>query len=215
MAQIFPPWANKAPAYAAGALALAAIIVPLFVWYYFSPKYTDVGYQPRQPVPYSHKLHVGELGMDCRYCHAGVEVAAVASVPPATVCMNCHQLVKRDSELLAPLRASFESGTPMRWVRIHKLPEYAYFDHSIHVRAGVGCSSCHGDIAQMEEVAQAEPLSMAWCLDCHRNPDPHLRPEDQIFVTDWQPPEDQLAYAAEVRQSMKIAPPEDCSACHR
>ena len=215
MAQIFPRWANKAPAYAAGAAALLAVIVPLFVWYYFTPKFTDVGYQPRQPVPYSHELHVGELGLDCRYCHAGVEVAAVASVPPTKVCMNCHQLVKRDSELLAPLRASFESGAPLRWVRIHKLPEYAYFDHSIHVRAGVGCSSCHGDIARMEEVQQAQPLSMSWCLACHRNPDPHLRRSDQIFATDWQPPEDQLAFAAEVRQEMKIAPPEDCSACHR
>lgn len=215
MAQIFPRWANKAPAYAAGAGALAAILVSLFVWYYFSPEYTDVGYQPRQPVPYSHKLHVGELGLDCRYCHAGVEVAAVASVPPTKVCMNCHQLVKRDSELLAPIHASIESGAPMRWVRIHKLADYAYFDHSIHVRAGVGCSSCHGDIAQMEVVRQTEPLSMAWCLDCHRNPDPHLRPSDQIFVTDWQPPEDQLAVAAELRQETKIAPPEDCSACHR
>ncbi len=215
MAQIFPRWANKAPAYAAGAGALAAIVVPLFIWYYFSPKYTDVGYKPRQPVPYSHKLHVGELGLDCRYCHAGVEVAAVASVPPTKVCMNCHKLVKRDSELLAPIRASFESGTPMRWVRIHKLPQYAYFDHSIHVRVGVGCSSCHGDIAQMEEVQQAKPLSMSWCLDCHRNPDPYLRRSDQIFVTDWQPPEDQQAFAAEVREEMKIAPPEDCTACHR
>lgn len=215
MAQIFPRWANRVPAYAAGAAALLAVVVPLFVWYYFTPKFTDVGYQPRQPVPYSHELHVGELGLDCRYCHAGVEVAAVASVPPSQVCMNCHQLVKRDSELLAPLRASFESGSPMRWVRIHKLPEYAYFDHSIHVRAGVGCSSCHGDIAQMEEVQQAEPLSMAWCLACHRNPDPHLRRSDQIYATDWEPPEDQLAFAAEVRQEMKIAPPEDCSACHR
>lgn len=215
MAQIFPPWANKAPAYAAGIAALAAIVVPLFVWYYFSPKYTDVGYQPRQPVPYSHKLHVGELGLDCRYCHAGVEVAAIASVPPTKVCMNCHKLVKSDSELLAPIRASFQSGTPMRWVRIHKIPEYAYFDHSVHIGAGVGCSSCHGDIAQMEEVQQAKPLSMGWCLDCHRNPDPYLRPPDQIFVTDWQPPEDQLAFAEQVRQTRKIAPPEDCSACHR
>ena len=215
MAQIFPRGANKAPAYAAGIVALAAVFLPIFIWYYFSPKYTDVGYKPRQPVPYSHKLHVGELGLDCRYCHAGVEVAAAASVPPTKVCMNCHQMVKRDSPLLEPIRASFASGTPMHWVRIHKLPEYAYFDHSVHIGAGVGCSSCHGDIAQMEEVRQAEPLSMAWCLDCHRNPDPYLRPKDQIFVTDWQPPEDQLAFAAEVRQERKIAPPEDCSACHR
>ncbi|MCH9651108.1 MAG: cytochrome c family protein [Deltaproteobacteria bacterium] len=215
MAQIFPKWANKLPAYSVGGIAVAAMIAPLFVWYYFSPEYTDVGYQPHQPVPYSHKLHVGELGLDCRYCHVGVEVAAVASVPPTQVCMNCHQLVLRDSEKLAPIRKSAETGDPMRWVRVHKVPEYAFFDHSVHISAGVGCSSCHGDIGDMEEVRQVEPLSMGWCLQCHRDPDPHLRPPEQIFNTRWVAPENQLALAAEIRQSREIAPPEDCSACHR
>jgi len=196
-------------------VAAVALVVPLVIWYYFSPEYTDVGYQPHQPVPYSHKLHVGELGLDCRYCHAGVEVAAVASVPPTQVCMNCHQLVARDSELLEPIRASFQSGKPMRWVRIHKVPEYAYFDHSVHIGAGVGCASCHGDIGAAEEVQQVEPLSMSWCLDCHRDPSPHLRPEDKIYDTAWVPSEDQPTFAAQVIADREIAPPEDCSACHR
>jgi hypothetical protein len=215
VAQIFSDRANRVPIYLAGGLAVVAVVLPLFVWYYFSPEYTDVGYQPTQPVPYSHKLHVGELGLDCRYCHAGVEVAAVASVPPTQVCMNCHQIVKRDSPLLEPIRNSFATGRPMNWVRVHKLPDYAFFDHSVHIRVGVGCSSCHGDISAMEVVQQAKPLSMSWCLDCHRNPDPYLRPADQIYDTTWEAPEDQLAFAAQVKESRGIAPPEDCSACHR
>lgn len=215
MAQIFPERANRVPLYLLGGVAVVALILPAFIWYFFSPEFTDVGYQPEQPVPYSHALHVGELNLDCRYCHAGVEVAAAASVPPTQVCMNCHNLVLRDSEKLAPIRDSLASGEPMRWKRIHKMPEYAYFDHSVHIGAGVGCSSCHGDVAAMEEVHQVEPLSMAWCLSCHREPDLHLRPADEIYNTKWQPPEDQMAFAAQVREQRTIAPPEDCSACHR
>lgn len=215
MAQIFPEWVNRLPVFVAGIGGLLTPLVVLGVWYYFSPEYTDVGYQPEQPVAYSHALHAGELGIDCRYCHIGVETAAVASVPPTSVCLNCHKLVKRDSELLVPIHQSAERGEPMLWQRIHELPDYAYFDHSVHIGAGVGCSSCHGDIAAMEVVQQAEPLSMAWCLDCHRNPDPHLRPADQIYNTAWKPGADQLVAAAELRAERQIAPPEDCSACHR
>jgi hypothetical protein len=215
VAQIFPRWVNGVPLRLAGGAALTALLVPAFIWYFFSPEYTDVGYQPVQPVPYSHKLHVGELRLDCRYCHAGVEVSAVASVPPTQVCMNCHRLVKSDSPLLAPIRASLSEGRPMRWVRVHKVPGYAYFDHSAHVGAGVGCSSCHGDIAQMEVVRQVKPLSMSWCLDCHRDPEPHLRPMNEIFNTAWIPPDDQAELAVQMREERRIAPPTDCSGCHR
>lgn len=215
MPQIFPKSANRAPLVALVALLVPGLVAPAVVAYYFSPEYTDVGYRPEQPVPYSHRLHAGELEIDCRYCHAQVEVAAVATVPPTQVCMNCHALVKRDSPLLEPLRRSRETGTPMQWVRVHKVPEYAYFDHGVHVRAGVGCASCHGDIASMEVVTQQEPLSMSWCLDCHRDPAPHLRPRDQITNMRWKPPRNQLELGRERLEERRLAPPEDCSSCHR
>ena len=215
MPQIFPEWTNKAPLYLLGGLGAVALPVPLLIWYFFSPEFTDVGYQPTQPVPFSHQLHAGELELDCRYCHAQVEVSAVASVPPTQVCMNCHQLVVRDSEKLAVIRDSMSSGQPVEWVRVHKVPEYAYFDHSVHIGAGIGCSSCHGDIRSMEVVTQMKPLSMSWCLDCHRNPAPHLRERDQITNTTWKPGKNQMAFAAQVTEQLQIQPPEDCSSCHR
>jgi hypothetical protein len=193
----------------AGALAVGG------VWYYGSPRYTDAGYRPEQPVPYSHALHVGDLGLDCRYCHVSVERSAVANVPPTQTCMNCHRVVLRDSAKLAPIRASLEQGKPMRWVRVHNLPDYAFFNHAAHVNAGVGCASCHGDIHRMEVVMQVQPLSMSWCLDCHRNPAPHLRPEDQVTNMDWFPPKDHAEFARKAILDRGIAPPVDCSGCHR
>jgi hypothetical protein len=192
-----------------GALAVGG------VWYYGSPKYTDAGYRPEQPVPYSHALHAGELGIDCRYCHVSVESSAVANVPPTQSCMNCHKVVKRDSPLLAPLRASFDAGRPMRWVRVHNLPDYAFFNHAVHVRAGVGCVSCHGPVHRMEVVQQVEPLSMSWCLDCHRNPGPHLRPPEEVTNMEWFPPKDHAAFARQAIADLGLRPPVDCSGCHR
>lgn len=215
MAQIFPKWANQTPL-ALGAVAAGIGLMAIGLgWYYFSPEFTDVGYEPEQPVPYSHALHVGELGLDCRFCHASVERSAIASVPATEVCMNCHHIVKRDSPVLAAIRDSASSGSPMRWIRVHKVPEYAYFDHSAHLGAGVGCSSCHGPIHQMEVVRQVEPLSMAWCLDCHRNPDDHLRHVDEITDMDWLAPANQAELAAQFKAERNLAPPEDCSGCHR
>ncbi len=215
MPQIFPEWTNKAPLYLVGGVAAVALVVPPLIWYFFSPEFTDVGYRPEQPVPFSHKLHAGELALDCRYCHAQVEVSAVASVPPTQVCMNCHQLVARDSEKLAVIRDSLANNQPVEWVRVHKVPDYAFFDHSIHIRAGVGCSSCHGDIRNMEVVTLQEPLSMGWCLECHRNPEPHLRERDQITNTTWKPGKNQVAFASQVIEERQIRPPEDCTSCHR
>jgi hypothetical protein len=185
------------------------------VWYYGSPRYTDAGYRPVQPVPYSHALHAGELGIDCRYCHVSVESAAVANIPPTSTCMNCHKLVKRDSPLLAAIRESSDKERRMRWVRVHSLPDYAYFNHAVHVRAGVGCASCHGKINEMEVVMQVQPLSMSWCLDCHRNPSPHLRPTEEVTNMEWFPPKDQAAFAERAILEKKLAPPVDCSGCHR
>ena len=215
MAQIFPRSLNRLPLY----LALVGILVPstavAFVWYYFSPKFTDVGYRPEQPVPYSHKLHVGELRLDCRYCHASVEYSTVANVPPTQACMNCHKLVARESEKLKPIRDSAASGRPMRWVRVHMLPEYAYFNHRAHISAGVGCVSCHGRIDEMEVVQQEQPLSMSWCLDCHRNPTPNLRPLSEITNMTWRPARDAAARERQLASLRPVHPPQDCTGCHR
>jgi hypothetical protein len=215
VAQIFPEKANRVPLYLLAGVVVGGALVTLVVWYYFSPEYTDVGYRPEQPVFYSHALHAGELGLDCRYCHAGVEVSTVASVPPTSVCMNCHRLVGRDLPAVQPLLESAAEGRPLRWVRVHDLPDYAYFDHALHLRAGVGCSSCHGDVRAMEVVTQVEPLSMGWCLECHRDPAPHLREMDELTDTAWAPPEDQAERAAAFIEARAIAPPTDCQGCHR
>jgi hypothetical protein len=215
VAQTFPRWTNELPLRIAAAGLVAGILLVGAVWYYFSPRYTDVGYQPEQPVAYSHKLHAGDLGINCLYCHATVDRAPVAVVPPTQVCLNCHRTVKRDSPALAAIRESFSTGRPMQWVRVHNLPGYAYFDHRPHLRAGVGCSTCHGRIDEMEVVAQAQPLSMGWCLDCHRDPDPYLRAEHEVTAMDWTPREDQLELGARIREAKQIRPPLDCNGCHR
>jgi hypothetical protein len=153
--------------------------------------------------------------MDCRYCHIGVEVSAFATIPPTQTCMNCHTLIKTDSEKLAVVRDSWTSGEPIQWIRIHDLPDYAYFNHSAHIHAGVGCISCHGNVAEMETVMQVKPLSMGWCLDCHRNPEMYLRPVDQVTNMKWTPPDDQLILARKIIEEKKLKPPVECSGCHR
>ena len=215
MAQIFPEWTNRLPKYIAAIVAFTGIVITGLVWYYFSPRYTDVGYRPKQPVPYSHKLHAGDLGLDCRYCHTTVEVSPVAIVPPTQTCMNCHNDVLPESETLLPIRESYAKKKPMEWVRVHNLPDYAYFNHSRHVNSGIGCASCHGNVAQMDVVMQVEPLSMGWCLDCHRNPEKHIRPVSEITNMNWQPPADQAEFARRFRKEKNISPPTDCSGCHR
>lgn len=215
MAQTFPKWANIVPLFLAVGAVVAGISVVSFVWYYGSPKFTDVGYRPKQPVAYSHKLHAGDLGIDCRYCHVNVERAAVASVPPTQVCMNCHVLVKSTSNKMVSVNESWSTGKPIKWVRVHNLPDFAYFDHSIHIDRGVGCITCHGNVAQMVEVTQSEPLSMSWCLDCHRDPGKDLRPVESVTDMKWQKPDNQAEFAASVIEEKKIDPPVDCSGCHR
>jgi hypothetical protein len=213
--QIFPRSLNKLPLLVGVGALLGVVAVTFFIWYYFSPKFLAVGYTPEQPVPYSHRLHVGQLGMDCRYCHVNVERAPYAMVPPTETCMNCHQVVKTDSKLLEPIRHSWDSGEAMQWVRVHKLPDYVYFDHSVHVTAGVGCVECHGRIDQMEQVRLVKPLSMGWCLECHRDvrekqgDSEHIRPVDQVTNMQWvrQGPVDKLP--------RKLNPPENCWGCHR
>lgn len=159
--------------------------VPVVVGIGMSPEATDVGYQPIQPVPYSHALHVGKLGMDCKYCHNTVDQAAFAAIPPTQTCMNCHTNIKTTSQALAPVRESWATGKPVEWVKVHDLADFSYFNHSAHVNKGVSCVECHSRIDHMEVVYQAKNLSMSWCLDCHRNTQDHLRPVDQVTNLGW------------------------------
>jgi hypothetical protein len=212
---VFPRWTNRlrnlAPIIALGGLTYVIVLVALI----FGPRATAIGYAPEQPVPYSHALHVGELGLDCRYCHNTVEGSAHAAIPPARTCMNCHATVKAESELLAPIRASFETGEPVAWVRVHDLPDFVYFDHSAHLNAGVGCSTCHGRVDRMEVVSQQEALTMGWCLDCHRNPAPHLRPRRAITNATWIPEHEPELVQHSLVEEYDVTPSTSCSTCHR
>ena len=221
MSKIFPKSANRLPLQIIVFLVIVAGVVTAAATYYATPKYTRIGYAPVQPVPYSHALHVDKLGLDCRYCHSNVEKSGVANLPTAQTCMNCHSQVKTDSPLLAPVRAAYQSGEPLQWIRVHQVPDYVYFNHSVHVNRGVSCVSCHGQINQMETVYHAKSLSMGFCLDCHRNPQPNLRPLDQITNLNWIP--DQIMidgkahadWANEFVKNNKIKPPQSCTGCHR
>ncbi|MFC1555776.1 cytochrome c3 family protein [candidate division KSB1 bacterium] len=215
MSQIFPEWSNEIPKYLFAGVAFILIATAGFIWYYFSPEYTDSGYRPDQPVKYSHKLHAGDLGIDCRYCHTTVETSPVAAVPPTQTCMNCHKLILPESEKLLPVRESFATGDPIEWIRVHNLPDYAYFNHSAHVESGVGCISCHGNVAEMEIVMQVEPLSMGWCLECHRDPGKNLRPLSEVTNMKWIKTENHDEFAGRFILEHNISPPTDCSGCHR
>lgn len=212
-------------------VAVVAIIGPayagLIVLYGFSPLATDVGYAPQQPIPYSHALHVGQLGMDCRYCHITVESTAHASIPPTQTCINCHSSaygIRRDSPALQPLLEAFygvggrpeTAGLPIPWVRVHDLPDYVYFDHSAHVNRGVGCVECHGRVDRMEVVYQAKPLSMGWCLECHRDPAPRLRPLSEITNMSWVSPGGDLGSRLMQEYNIRsVQYLQSCSLCHR
>lgn len=199
-----------------GALLVVVPVYAIGVLYYGgSPQTLNVGYSPAQPVPFSHALHAGELGMDCRYCHNTVDKAAHAAVPPTATCMNCHERIASDSNKLLAVRESYATGQSVPWVRVHDLPDYVYFNHAAHVARGVSCVSCHGRIDKMEEVYQVETLSMGWCLDCHRNPEPHLRPADLVTDLDWVPGEDPEVLGKRLREQNNINPSTDCSTCHR
>ncbi len=171
-----------------------------------------------QPVQFSHKHHVGDDGIDCRYCHTSVEDSSFAGIPPTKTCMNCHTQIWADSPYLEPIRESFRTGKPIEWTRVHNLPDFVYFNHSIHVNKGVGCASCHGQVNQMPLMRQTSSLLMEWCLDCHRHPDRVLRPREQVFNMDWQPPPNQIEQGLKLVKQYRIRTTEEltsCSTCHR
>jgi formate-dependent nitrite reductase cytochrome c552 subunit len=184
--------------------------------YYFTPKYTRVGFQPTQPVPFSHSIHVKQLGLDCRYCHDGVEKSWYSNVPAADTCMNCHSAVRADDPKLEPVRASYkDANKPVEWVQIHKLPDYVYFNHSVHVNRGVSCVECHGRVDEMDEVRHEKQFSMTFCLDCHRNPGPHLRPLDKITDLAYDRSKDPANKDTDFVKKWHVKTSENCSACHR
>jgi hypothetical protein len=217
--QLFRRSLNHLPLALAIGVGGGGVAVTVGAWYYFSPKNLQVGYAPEQPIPYSHKLHVDELGIDCRYCHSNVERSQEAMIPPTQTCMGCHAVVKPDSPKLAALRDSWKSGNPVPWIRVHKLPEHAYFDHSAHLAAGVSCVSCHDRVDQMEVVRLAEPLAMGWCLDCHRDPAPNVRPKSELTNMSWKPNEATAmassGVGATVLAAASVHAPEHCTGCHR
>lgn len=222
MPQLFPRAANALPVLTLAGVGVGAVLLIGVIWYYFSPKFYEVGYQPEQPVPYDHAFHAGQLGMDCRYCHNHVEQSPHANVPTTQTCMNCHSQVATGSARLLPVRESWATGVPIQWVKVNHLPDYAQFSHAAHVNVGVGCESCHGRVDQMPVVHQVSPMSMGWCLDCHRAPEEHLR--DPALVTQMgfndavrADRESFERYVSDNRArvaSENIRPPQTCSACH-
>ncbi len=208
----FPEWTDTLKKWINLLVLGAPVYLVALVAYGVTPEAIRVGYQPDQPVPYSHALHAGELGMDCRYCHSTVERAGKAAIPPAAVCMNCHSQVKKESDALLPIREAYAENQPVHWTRVHDLPDYVYFNHSAHVNAAVGCESCHGRIDQMVKVYQAKSLTMEWCIDCHRNPEGHLRKSDAVTTMGYEPGKDE---GAAVMKANNVHPPTNCSTCHR
>jgi hypothetical protein len=220
MPQIFHPSMNTLSRVSIfGGVFFAAGVVGLMVAVVRSPYVTEVGVVREQPVPFSHAHHVGDVGIDCRYCHTSVETSAFAGIPPTSTCMNCHSELWNDSPMLEPVRASYRQGTPLEWTRVHDLPDFVYFNHGIHVSKGVACASCHGDVSKMPLMWRENTLHMQWCLDCHRDPGPHLRSAELVFDPKLTPPpldDDHAIAASEDLVSLNnVRSRTDCYVCHR
>jgi NAD-dependent SIR2 family protein deacetylase len=221
MAQVFDRRAsNIAKATIMVGLPLLLALASAAWWYYTRSDWVrDVGIEVAQPGGgYNHQLHVQGFKLDCRYCHTSVEVSSSANIPPTETCMGCHSQILTRSEKLAFVRDSYANNTPIQWNKVHNLPDFVYFNHSIHVNKGVGCSTCHGRIDQMKVVYKAEPMYMSWCLDCHRNPEQYIRPQEEIFNMAWTPPADQLSQGLRLKDEYKIRSAivmTNCSICHR
>jgi hypothetical protein len=176
---------------------------------------TQAGVAREQPIQFSHRHHAGELGIDCRYCHTTVETSASAGFPPTQTCMNCHKQIWLDSQFLEPVRSSFATGRSIEWTRVHDLPDFVYFDHSIHVNKGVACVTCHGRVDRMNLTWQHASLQMEWCVDCHRHPEGNLRPREQVFNMTWVPPGNPVDLGRELLKTYDVHTRTDCSTCHR
>ncbi len=218
MPQVFHPSTNTISKVSIfGAVFIIAALVWGVALFFRSSYVTQAGVVREQPVPFSHEHHVRGLGIDCRYCHTSVEDSAFAGLPATQICMQCHTQIWSDSPLLAPVRDSFRTGEPIRWTRVHDLPDFVYFDHGIHVNKGVGCETCHGPVGRMPLMWREKALHMDWCLECHRQPERFIRPREKVFEMGWQPPSDQIALGRELVEEYHIQVEQlaDCSICHR
>lgn len=216
MSQIFRPSTNS---FAKGSIAVALVVIGgLGLALYglnSSPYVSNVGVPREQPVPFSHKHHVQGIGIDCRYCHTSVEKSAFAGIPATETCMSCHSQIWSDSPMLEPVRASFRTGQSLQWTRVHDLPQFVYFNHSIHVNKGMGCSECHGRVDRMPLMWQENTLFMEWCLDCHRAPEKRIRPKDKVFDMEYTPAEPQEVLGPKLVKEYKVRKMTDCTTCHR
>jgi hypothetical protein len=216
MAQIFHRSTNTISRVSVfGGIGIIVVLVTTLAAINRSSYVTEVGVARSQPVQFSHKHHVSDDGIDCRYCHTSVEESSFAGIPSTKICMNCHTQIWAESPILEPVRESFRTGKSLEWTRVHNLPGFVYFDHSIHVHKGVGCTTCHGRVDQMPLMWRENTLYMEWCLECHRNPEQFVRPREQVFNMDWQPPSDQIALGQKLVQEYKIESLTSCSVCHR
>jgi hypothetical protein len=198
--------------------AFATLLTWIVVSLSWSGYVTGQGVTVDQPVQFSHAHHAGAMGIDCRYCHTTVEESPFANIPPTKTCMNCHSQIWTNAQILEPVRASFRDNTPLSWTRVHDLPDFVYFNHSIHVAKGVGCATCHGRVDRMPLMLQENTLQMSWCINCHRNPAPNLRPRDQITNMAWERPADDPDQGQRLMKEYKIQDVmllTSCSTCHR
>jgi hypothetical protein len=198
-----------------GAVFFIAFLGWLFSAFSRSSWATQAGVAREQPVPFSHAHHVGDVGLDCRYCHTSVETSGFANIPPTKTCMNCHSQIWNTSPTLEPVRESFRTDRSIPWTRVHDLPDFAYFNHSIHINKGVGCETCHGRIDKMPLTFQKASLQMEWCLDCHRHPEQYVRPREAVFQMGYEPPDDQETLGRQLVKEYKIQSLTSCSTCHR
>jgi hypothetical protein len=198
-----------------GAVLIVAGLLWLIAEIQRSPWVTDARVAREQPIQFSHERHVGGNGIDCRYCHTSVEESSFAGIPPTKTCMNCHSQIFSNSPFLEPVRQSFQSGASIQWTRVHDLPDFVYFNHSIHVHKGVGCTTCHGQVDRMPLMRQEQSLQMEWCLECHRSPERFVRPREAVFSVDYVPPADQLDLGKRLVAEYQIQKLTSCSTCHR
>jgi Cytochrome c7 and related cytochrome c len=216
MAQIFHPSTNTISRVSIfGAVFVVAGLLWLIAQVHRSPWMTDAHVAREQPIQFSHERHVGGNGIDCRYCHTSVEESGFAGIPPTKTCMNCHAELFANSPFLQPVRDSFETGRSIEWTRVHDLPDFVFFNHSIHVNKGVGCTTCHGPVDRMPLMAQDQSLQMEWCLDCHRRPEAFVRPRGDVFNVSYQTPANQLEIGRRLVEEYQIQKLTSCSTCHQ
>ena len=216
MSQIFHRSANTiARVSIFGAIFIIAGLLGLADMINRSPWVTQANVAREQPIQFSHERHVAGNGIDCRYCHTSVEDSSFAGIPPTKTCMNCHSQIFANSPFLEPVRASFRTGRSIEWTRVHDLPDFVYFNHSIHLNKGVGCTTCHGPVDRMPLMRQQASLQMEWCVNCHRHPEDYVRPRDQVFSVSYEPPSDQAALGKRLVAEYQIQKLTSCSTCHR